>query len=469
MHVSAVDGSAAARAASTRPTGPGSSAGAGRRPTPRRSTRARRSRGRRRRCSTRSSASAAGSGSSRAARRSSPSPPAWPTTRDEALALADQYREPSAVARAFELAWAHSQVEHRHRRWSPRGRRTCSSGWRRTSSSPAPALRADAGRPRREPPGPARPLAVRHLGRPADRAGPRRRARASCRWPASSLAAHAYLRPQGAASSTWSCSTSSRRSYLDELHQAAAWSWSGRATRRDLIDQPGGVFVREGVADAGEDDGCCSRRRPGSSSSATAARWPASSTGSSGQSPPAAARPAATREPGGWRDEPVALPDDLLFANGLGGFTPDGREYVRARPALAEAGRPAATASPTAEPSPRPVLPPAPWVNVVANPAFGFLVSEAGSGFTWAGNSQTNRLTPWSNDPVSDPPGEVVYLRDEETGEVWSPTPLPVPSGEPTLVRHGQGYTVFERRDARPRPRADPVRPARGPGQDRSA
>ena len=70
-------------------------------------------------------------------------------------------------------------------------------------------------------------------------------------------------------------------------------------------------------------------------------------------------------------------------------------------------------------------------VNVIANPAFGFLVSESGSGFTWAGNSQTNRLTPWSNDPVSDPPGEVVYLRDEETGEVWSPTPLPVPSRRP--------------------------------------
>ena len=93
------------------------------------------------------------------------------------------------------------------------------------------------------------------------------------------------------------------------------------------------------------------------------------------------------------------------------------------------------------------------------------MVSEAGSGFTWAGNSQVNRLTPWSNDPVSDPPGEVVYLRDEETGEVWSPTPLPVPSGQPTLVRHGQGYTVFEREHARARPRADPVRPARRPGQ----
>src|SRR5207253_3574173 len=113
----------------------------------------------------------------------------------------------------------------------------------------------------------------------------------------------------------------------------------------------------------------------------------------------------------------------LLFANGTGGFTPDGREYV----VLPDA------------------IPPAPWANVVANPRCGFLISDSGAGFTWAVNSQSNRLTPWSNDPVSDPPGEVVYLRDEETGEVWSPTPLPVPSRQPTSVRHGQGYTVFER------------------------
>ncbi len=82
---------------------------------------------------------------------------------------------------------------------------------------------------------------------------------------------------------------------------------------------------------------------------------------------------------------------------------------------------------------------------MVANPAVGFLVSETGAGYTWAGNSQGNRLTPWNNDPVSDPVGEAVYLRDEETGEIWSPTPLPIPSEAATLVRHGQGYTRFER------------------------
>ena len=73
-----------------------------------------------------------------------------------------------------------------------------------------------------------------------------------------------------------------------------------------------------------------------------------------------------------------------------------------------------------------PALPPAPWTNVIANPNFGCLTTEAGLGYTWSGNSQMNRLTPWSNDPVSDTPGEVVYLRDEETGEVWTPTPLPL-------------------------------------------
>src|SRR5262249_11595442 len=120
---------------------------------------------------------------------------------------------------------------------------------------------------------------------------------------------------------------------------------------------------------------------------------------------------------------PPQLPR-LLFANGVGGFTPDGREYIIAPGSL----------------------PPAPWINVVANPSFGFLISDSGAGYTWAGNSQANRLSPWSNDPVTDPSGEVVYLRDEETGEFWAPTPRPVPDVAPTLVRHGQGYTVFEPR-----------------------
>jgi cellobiose phosphorylase len=124
-------------------------------------------------------------------------------------------------------------------------------------------------------------------------------------------------------------------------------------------------------------------------------------------------------------------PENLLFWNGRGGFTANGREYLIVIDSDGADG---------------PALPPAPWTNVLANPGFGCLVTEAGLGYSWAGNSQMNRLTPWSNDPVSDVPGEAVYLRDEETGEVWSPTPLPAGSGSTIHVRHGQGYTRYASR-----------------------
>src|SRR5258708_6941966 len=123
--------------------------------------------------------------------------------------------------------------------------------------------------------------------------------------------------------------------------------------------------------------------------------------------------------------EPVGIPPELSFFNGLGGFVQDGREYVTV---LGEEQ-----------------WTPAPWANVIANhPDFGFQVTESGAGYTWSMNSRENRLTPWSNDAVSDPPGEVFYVRDEETGEVWSPTPLPIREPETYTIRHGQGYSVFE-------------------------
>ena len=115
---------------------------------------------------------------------------------------------------------------------------------------------------------------------------------------------------------------------------------------------------------------------------------------------------------------------ELEFYNGLGGFNADGREYVT----ILRAGR----------------WTPAPWINVIANPNFGCLVSEAGSGCTWSINSQENLITAWSNNPVSDPPSEMFYIRDDDSGELWSPTPLPIRerSGE-YVVRHGHGYTRF--------------------------
>ena len=119
------------------------------------------------------------------------------------------------------------------------------------------------------------------------------------------------------------------------------------------------------------------------------------------------------------------LPQQTLqFFNGLGGFADRGREYVIA---LNEGLRT-----------------PEPWVNVIANPSFGFLVSESGSGFTWSLNSHENQLTSWSNDHVFDTPGEAIYIRDEATGEVWTPTALPVRDETASYqARHGQGYSRF--------------------------
>ena len=114
----------------------------------------------------------------------------------------------------------------------------------------------------------------------------------------------------------------------------------------------------------------------------------------------------------------------LIFENGFGGFTPDGREYV----IITKPGRKT----------------PLPWVNVMANPHFGSIISESGSASTWSENAHEFRLTPWNNDPVSDRNGEAFYIRDEETGYVWSPTPLPCSGKTPYICRHGFGYSVFE-------------------------
>jgi cyclic beta-1,2-glucan synthetase len=115
---------------------------------------------------------------------------------------------------------------------------------------------------------------------------------------------------------------------------------------------------------------------------------------------------------------------DLILFNGLGGFTSDGREYVITT-ALGQ-------------------VTPAPWVNVLANPQFGTVISENGLAYTWSENAHEFRLTPWHNDPVSDSSGEAFYLRDEESGHFWSPTPLPRRGSGAYISRHGFGYSVFE-------------------------
>jgi cyclic beta-1,2-glucan synthetase len=87
---------------------------------------------------------------------------------------------------------------------------------------------------------------------------------------------------------------------------------------------------------------------------------------------------------------------------------------------------------------------PAPWINVIANPGLGFQVAAEGSGYTWAENSRENQLTPWSNDPVADAPGEAIYIRDEESSDLWSATAQPIRDGGTYIARHGHGYSRFE-------------------------
>ena len=138
-----------------------------------------------------------------------------------------------------------------------------------------------------------------------------------------------------------------------------------------------------------------------------------------------AAAPSPRRMPPADVSQTVPVPPNLEFFNGLGGFAADGREYVT----ILSAGRST----------------PAPWINVIANPSFGFQVAVEGGGYTWSLSSRENQLTPRSNDPVTDRPGEVIYLRDEESGELWGPTAVPIrDEAAPYIARHGQGYSRFE-------------------------
>ena len=129
-----------------------------------------------------------------------------------------------------------------------------------------------------------------------------------------------------------------------------------------------------------------------------------------------------------YRPQPAAATESpangLILFNGTGGFSPDGREYVIA-PMEGNTT-------------------PAPWVNVLANPRFGTVVTESGLGYTWSENAHLFRLTPFHDDPVGEPGGEALYLRDEETGHFWSPTSSPCGGTAPYVTRHGFGYSMFE-------------------------
>jgi cyclic beta-1,2-glucan synthetase len=338
-------------------------------------------------------------------------------SREEALALADRYHDYHGVHRAFELSWAHSQLQLRHLHLTAEAahvfQRLAAHVIYAGPTLRAPADVLDANRQGVEG-------LWRHgisgdnpivLLRVADeRELPLMR---------QTLLAHAWCRLQGLVMDLVVLNehAAGYREELQQQLQALARASDSHA----LIDKPGGIFLRQADQIPSEDrillQAAARVVLLGNRGSLALQVEQAESRPSLPERIPV---PLCRPSP----PAPLPLPAGLRLANGFGGFSPDGRDYI--------------VAVPSAE-----GVPPAPWTNVVANPQCGFVITEGGGGYTWAGNSQQNRLTPWSNDPVRDPPGEVVYLRDEDTGALWTPTPRLLPAAG-TLVRHGPGYTAFE-------------------------
>ncbi len=206
------------------------------------------------------------------------------------------------------------------------------------------------------------------------------------------------------------------------LHEQVA-EWITAAGAADWRDRPGGIFVL--AASKMTDDDRVLLQAVARVVLRAADGTLEQQLDRCDSAPPSVVPPVIAR--GENDDAPAATgsPErELVFRNGLGGFTPDGREYV----ITASAGQ----------------MTPAPWVNVIANPLFGTLISESGSAATWSENAHEFRLTPWSNDPVCDPNTEAIYLRDEDDERIWSPTLLPSGGAAPYVTRHGFGYSVFE-------------------------
>jgi cyclic beta-1,2-glucan synthetase len=346
-------------------------------------------------------------------------------SRDEALGLADKYHDVHIFAREAEIAWTQSQVQLRHLNITSAKAHTyqklagrilyLDSALRARGHVLAQNIRAQSSLWAYGISGDL-PILLTRINDEKDMAMVREL-----------LHAHEYLRLKGLAIDLVILNErapSYLQSLQDELQRQIRMSGS-----QALLDKPGGVFLRrtdlmpkEDVvllrtvarvtlnADRGTLDEQLKYRN-------AAPELPpelAVSTPFFGQAVPASSAPAG-----------LPRAPRLEFFNGVGGFTSDAREYVT----VLNDGQ----------------WTPAPWANVVANRLeFGFVVSESGSGYTWSANSRENRLTPWSNDPVSDPVGEAIYVRDEETGEYWSPTPLPIRGKGQYVISHGQGYSRFE-------------------------
>ncbi len=338
-------------------------------------------------------------------------------SRDEAIEVAEKYREPSAFDREASLAWTHAQVQLHHLRINQDEAHLFQRLANRLmyadpSARAAPDILAgnqlgQRGLWRHGISGDL-PIALVHIERAEDRDVVRQL-----------LHAHAYWRLKGLGADLIVINATGA-SYAPGFQQVL--DGVVRATRQAGGETPGDVYVlRDELLSSTERVLMRAAARVEVRASAgTLAEHVIRSQRIRSGPVPAAQRPS--------RPVPASTPPprlDLEEFNGLGGFASDGKEYV----VVLGPGQ----------------WTPSPWINVVANPEFGFQVSALGGGFTWADNSRENKLTPWSNDPVGDPPGEVFYVRDEDSGLVWGPTAVPIREEDSTyVVRHGQGYTSFE-------------------------
>ena len=346
-------------------------------------------------------------------------------TREHVLRLMGKYGDPRTIDRAMDFAWAAAQLELRLLRIQPDDARRF-QGLASHLLFPNPLWRAPGERIQENRKGQSGlwpygisgdlPIALITVGEAQDIGLVRQLLQAHTYWRMHGLKVDLVILNEEA-----SGYEQPLRERLESLIQAHATNTG--------TDQPGGVFLRSADKIPGED---LTLLTAAARLVVVAARGTLPQQLGLPVEVPELPEPLATRRPA--REPSAALPFmQLPYFNSLGGFTPDGREY-------------AIYLGPGANT-------PAPWVNVIANPSFGTLLSETGSGFSWHGNSQRNRLTEWSNDPILDPPNEAIYIRDEETGQYWTPTPAP--------IREESAYRAARRglyglRAQQPRHRTDP-------------
>jgi cyclic beta-1,2-glucan synthetase len=341
-------------------------------------------------------------------------------SRDQALEIAEKYRQPATFERASSLAWTQAQVQLHHLRIT----RDEAHLFQRLANR---LLYID------------RTLRAGHQERAASRGGPsglwahgisgdlpiavvRIESEEELHVARQLLQAHEYWRMKGIPADLVILNAK-RTSYAQDLQQSveAMVRASQSAAEHETRADHGRVFVlREDLLSPHD----LAALRTAARVLILANRGALSEQVVREKAPGPEPAPPRRRPAREKRHAPAAPVLDLDFWNGLGGFTPDGREYVT----VLDLGR----------------WTPAPWINVVANPEFGFQVSESGSGYTWSVNSRENKLTPWSNDPVGDTPAETIFVRDEDSGRLWGPTCLPIREDTGAyVIRHGQGYSRF--------------------------